>query len=57
MDCRHAYLASLMSIRHVVLAINKMDLVAFSADTFNRIKDAFDQFAKPLSALDSTRLV
>lgn len=45
---RHAYLVSLMGIRHVVLAVNKMDLVAFDATTFSRIKDAFEQFAKPL---------
>jgi bifunctional enzyme CysN/CysC len=45
---RHAFLVSLMGIRHVVLAINKMDLVAFDAATFNQIKEAFEQFAKPL---------
>lgn len=45
---RHAYLVSLMGIRHVVLAVNKMDLVAFDATTFSRIKDAFEQLAKPL---------
>ena len=45
---RHAYLASLMGIRHVVLAVNKMDLVGFDAATFSRIKEAFEQFAKPL---------
>ena len=45
---RHAYLVSLMGIRHVVLAVNKMDLVAFDVATFCRIKDAFEQFAKPL---------
>jgi bifunctional enzyme CysN/CysC len=45
---RHAFLVSLMGIRHVVLAINKMDLVAFDAATFNQIKEAFELFAKPL---------
>ena len=45
---RHTFLVSLMGIRHVVLAINKMDLVAFDAGTFNQIKEAFEQFAKPL---------
>jgi len=45
---RHAYLAALMGIRHVVLAVNKMDLVAYSAGTFNAIEEAFAQFAKPL---------
>ena len=45
---RHAYLVSLMGIRHVVLAINKMDLVAFDASAFRRISEAFEQFAKSL---------
>jgi bifunctional enzyme CysN/CysC len=45
---RHAYLVSLMGIRHVVLAVNKMDLVAFDASTFNQIKEAFEKFVKPL---------
>ena len=45
---RHAYLAALMGIRHVVLAVNKMDLVAYAASTFNAIREAFEQFAKPL---------
>ena len=45
---RHAYLTSLMGIRYVALAVNKMDLINFDAITFTRIKDAFEQFAKPL---------
>jgi bifunctional enzyme CysN/CysC len=58
---RHAYLVSLMGIRHVVLAVNKMDLVDFDQATFSRIKSEFEQFvgalgfssiqAIPLSAL------
>ena len=45
---RDAYLASLMGIRHVVLAVNKMDLVGFDASTFQRTVDAFQQFAQTL---------
>lgn len=45
---RHAYLVALMGIRHVVLAVNKMDMVAFDAAIFHRIKDGFEHFAKPL---------
>ena len=45
---RHAYLVSLMGIRHVVLDVNKMDLVSFDSGAFNRISEAFEQFAKPL---------
>lgn len=46
---RHAYLVSLMGIKHVVLAVNKMDLVDYSEATFNKITDDFQQFAQPLS--------
>jgi bifunctional enzyme CysN/CysC len=45
---RHAYLVSLMGIRHVVLAINKMDLVGFSAATFNTIQEEFERFSATL---------
>ncbi|MFZ4481129.1 MAG: sulfate adenylyltransferase subunit 1, partial [Rhodoferax sp.] len=45
---RHAYLVSLMGIRQVVLAVNKMDLAGFDATIFKRISEAFEQFAKTL---------
>ena len=45
---RHAYLVSLVGIRHVVLAVNKMDLVNFDEAVFDRIRDAFGTFAQPL---------
>ena len=45
---RHAYLVSLMGIRHVVLAVNKMDLVGFDVATFERIHETFRQFASTL---------
>ena len=45
---RHAYLVALMGIRHVVLAVNKMDLVDFDAAVFHCIREAFEEFAKPL---------
>lgn len=45
---RHAYLVSLMGIRHVALAINKMDLVGFDALVFARIHENFLQFATTL---------
>src|SRR5262249_2968882 len=34
---RHSYLVSLIGVRHVVVAVNKMDLVDFSAGAFDRI--------------------
>lgn len=45
---RHAYLVSLMGIRHVALAINKIDLVGFSAETCRQIQESFENFAAPL---------
>ncbi len=42
---RHAYLASLVGIRHIVLAINKMDLVDYDEDRFREIVDEFSIFA------------
>src|SRR5690606_30947451 len=42
---RHAYLVSLMGIRHVALAVNKMDLVAYDQRTFSRIAEDFSRFA------------
>jgi bifunctional enzyme CysN/CysC len=45
---RHAFLTSLMGIKHVALAINKMDLVDYSQKTFGQIKEAFESFAATL---------
>ena len=46
---RHSYLASLVGIRNIVLAINKMDLVNYSQDVFNRILGDYMSFAAGLS--------
>lgn len=45
---RHAYIASLLGIRQIVLAVNKMDLVGFSQATFDGIVADFNQFSGPL---------
>jgi bifunctional enzyme CysN/CysC len=45
---RHAYICSLLRIRHVVLAINKIDLVEFSKDIFDTIDREFREFASKL---------
>ena len=42
---RHAFIVSLLGIRHVVLAVNKIDLVDFSAEVFDRIRGEFESFA------------
>ena len=43
---RHAYIVALLGIRHVVLAINKIDLVGFDEARFNEIRDQFAGFAE-----------
>ena len=45
---RHAVLCALMGIRHVALAINKMDLIGFEVQTFRDIQAAFAGFAATL---------
>ena len=45
---RHAIIASLLGVRHVVLAVNKIDLVDYDEATFRRIVAAFEDFAKSL---------
>jgi bifunctional enzyme CysN/CysC len=45
---RHAYIASLLGIRHIVLAVNKIDLVGFSKDIFDEIVAEFSAFAEKL---------
>jgi bifunctional enzyme CysN/CysC len=51
---RHAYLVSLIGIRRLVLAVNKMDLVNFDIKTFERIRQSFIDFARPLGFDDIT---
>jgi len=46
---RHAAIVSLLGIRHVVLAVNKIDLVEFSEARFREIEAAFTAFATPLA--------
>ena len=45
---RHAYLVSLMGIRQVVVAVNKMDLIGFDETVFRQITDEFRQFSQSL---------
>lgn len=49
---RHAYIASLLGIRHVVAAVNKMDLVQYSADVFYRVQEEFQELARKLDLVD-----
>jgi bifunctional enzyme CysN/CysC len=51
---RHATVASLLGIRHVVLCINKMDLVDWDRKRFEAIRSEFDNFATRLQVTDLT---
>ncbi len=51
---RHTYLVSLLGIKHVVLAVNKMDLVDYDQSTFDSIVKEYQKFAKPLNIEDIT---
>src|SRR5260370_30345986 len=49
---RHSYLASLIGIRKIVLAINKMDLVEYSETVFRHIEEEYRAFAAPIGLTD-----
>jgi len=64
---RHSFIASLLGIHHIIVAVNKMDLVEYSEATFNKIKQDYLSFTKsldlhditfiPMSALDGDNVV
>jgi sulfate adenylyltransferase large subunit len=49
---RHAFLASLLGIPHIVFAVNKMDLVDYSEEAFEKIKEEFTDWAVKLKVRD-----
>jgi bifunctional enzyme CysN/CysC len=51
---RHSYLVSLIGIRHVALAVNKMDLVGYSQERFREIEEAYLAFARQVGTSDVT---
>ena len=51
---RHAVIASLLQVKHLVLCVNKMDLVDYDQDVFERIKSEFREFAAKLEVHDLT---
>src|SRR5947207_562717 len=51
---RHAFLCSLLRVPHLVLCVNKMDLVDYSREVFESIADEFSCFAAKLEAPDLT---
>ncbi len=52
--CRHSFIASLLRIAHIVVAVNKMDLVEWSEDAFNRIVADYKNFASRLDIPEIT---
>ncbi len=53
---RHTFLASLLGIQHIVLAVNKMDLIDWDRKTFESIRDEFHAFAARLDVQDVTTI-
>ncbi|CAD6877701.1 Sulfate adenylyltransferase subunit 1 (EC 2.7.7.4) [Methylomonas albis] len=64
---RHSFIASLLGLKHIIVAINKMDLVGYSEETYRKIQDDYLAFVKsldlhdvhfiPMSALDGDNVV
>jgi bifunctional enzyme CysN/CysC len=64
---RHSFITSLLGIQHIIVAVNKMDLVRYSEDVFNKIKQDYLDFTStldlhdicfiPMSALDGDNVV
>lgn len=64
---RHSFITSLLGIRHLIVAINKMDLVDYSPEVFNEIKSSYTEFSArmmvddvqfiPISARDGDNVV
>ncbi len=64
---RHSFIASLLGIKHIIVAVNKMDLVEFSEQKFNQIRQDYLDFISrlnltdihflPISALDGDNVV
>ncbi|CAN5588222.1 GTP-binding protein [soil metagenome] len=50
--CRHTFIASLLQIPHIVVCINKMDLVDYSKDVYDEIVNAFKSFSSKLDIRD-----
>jgi bifunctional enzyme CysN/CysC len=64
---RHSFIASLLGLKHVIVAVNKMDIVDYSEEVFNKIKADYLKFVEnldlqdivfiPMSALDGDNVV
>ncbi|HZY38405.1 MAG TPA: sulfate adenylyltransferase subunit CysN [Mucilaginibacter sp.] len=50
--CRHSFIASLLKIPHIIVCINKMDLVDYAEDVFNKVVEQYHEFASKLDIKD-----
>lgn len=50
--CRHTYIASLLQIPHLIICINKMDLVEYAESVFNEIREKFEDFSRNMQIRD-----
>jgi len=65
--CRHSFIASLLKIPHIIVCVNKMDLVDYSEVVYNKVVEQYHEFASkldikdiryiPISALDGDNVV
>jgi len=65
--CRHSFIASLLGIKHIIVAINKMDLVGYKESVYEKIKAGYLEFSEklepasfhfiPVSALNGDNVV
>lgn len=49
---RHSFIASLLQIKHVIVAINKMDLVDYSEEAYMKVREQYEKFASKLKIPD-----
>ena len=54
---RHSFINKLLGIKHIVVAVNKMDLMDFREDIFNKIKEDYLKFAKELGLSSNITLI
>lgn len=50
--CRHSFIASLLQIKHLILCVNKMDLMNYDEEVYNQIVKDFDNFSSKLEIQD-----
>ena len=50
--CRHSFIANMLGIKHIVVCVNKMDLVDFSQEQFEKIKAQYEEFSAKLNVPD-----